>query len=615
RCNPSEIIMPTSRLWLLTALLAACGTKPTSSKLQHDLGRPINNPSAFQWVDVPDDLYPALVGVRDDRPKAPLNRGNLLAADHPVTQRMQFWLDQVDASLRQAHGSDLAQVPRPRAKVFLSNGVNAFVSTVPVCLELKAIILRAEGSAGGDESSGPSTDDEAWAFSRHSGEFAVMKVGEHGAASGGFNCVKSGLSLTQQVDDLRWNLRDLPDCKVTVDGDLATLSAGCPRMPGRAPLSTRPRRLVMSAVSNQVTIFSATLELMSEHEMAAVLAHELGHYYMAHGVTPAAQYGIFYHIDAVNPDHKPVSDPVSAELGKRLMAAIHRMVYFTVFQPMPQQRLHSSLYLPLRAMAPLLSTITASVGTDHCQLLNHFFAQEPAAQLLTGFPYRPMTQQAEREAYERFESLALSCASSIQLSPDDDRVVTALTRELGREDHRLIQAIQPMPSATSLTRLLLTLSELAIPQAAAKQATMMNALYSEAIQQNLGWFTAEQEADELSAEWLDSLGINPTALVESLLKIIKATETTGTEPATGTIRAAACEALYRHGWHHDDGSAAMVPVALWNDIHHSGCFRAFNADREIRAHHLDKHQSTQAPSSGSKGWEELVTELKRLRQP
>lgn len=98
---------------------------------------------------------------------------------------------------------------------------------------------------------------------------------------------------------------------------------------------------------------------------------------------------------------------------------------------------------------------------------------------------------------------------------------------------------------------------------------------------NLGFYTVEQEADELALEWLSDFGLHPSSMADGLMILGTEWEKSGTN--TGHMPMSKCRELRKGGWL-ENGKPASVPVGDLSDAHHSPCFRIFNIDREIKAH-------------------------------
>jgi Zn-dependent protease with chaperone function len=121
--------------------------------------------------------------------------------------------------------------------------------------------------------------------------------------------------------------------------------------------------------------------------------------------------------------------------------------------------------------------------------------------------------------------------------------------------------------------------------------------------ERLGFYTHEQEADELSLELLAKVGLAPAFAVDKLLKTL---EVTGDDPDPEALKFAECSALRAQGFRDPDGKLAIVPIGDPGNAHHNTCFRAFNLMREIEAH---RYEVAPRPAPPAEAWADLVASL------
>lgn len=139
-------------------------------------------------------------------------------------------------------------------------------------------------------------------------------------------------------------------------------------------------------------------------------------------------------------------------------------------------------------------------------------------------------------------------------------------------------------------------------------------IMTEAINKNLGQYTVEQEADELAVEWMSKLGLPLDAAIIAQIKLGEAYfNDLPNADVYGWVSGTACRKAHENKWVNDKGEPMMVPVAAWNDIHHSPCFRAFNMEREIKAHGYTR--AGQEASGQGPSWEELVKSALPVAKP
>ncbi len=135
-------------------------------------------------------------------------------------------------------------------------------------------------------------------------------------------------------------------------------------------------------------------------------------------------------------------------------------------------------------------------------------------------------------------------------------------------------------------------------------------ILAQAATEKLGYYTYEQEADELALEWLALVGIAPQVLIEKLFALLEynAQSITDSDLEYGYVR---CRALFEKNWKNSEGSEVFVPIGDFSNPHHSLCYRAFNASRELTAHRFSVAEPTQR-FLGEKQWQELKNSASQL---
>jgi hypothetical protein len=110
----------------------------------------------------------------------------------------------------------------------------------------------------------------------------------------------------------------------------------------------------------------------------------------------------------------------------------------------------------------------------------------------------------------------------------------------------------------------------------------INFSIEEATKRQLGYYTIEQEADEIALEFLALAGIPPTAAVNAWFNLSsKLNSRTTSKPA---IPMDECLRLRQNNWLDEKGQQIFVPVGDYRESHHSWCYRIRNLEAEIAAH-------------------------------
>ena len=108
--------------------------------------------------------------------------------------------------------------------------------------------------------------------------------------------------------------------------------------------------------------------------------------------------------------------------------------------------------------------------------------------------------------------------------------------------------------------------------------------------QRLGFYTVEQEADEVSIEKTAEVGVDPKDYPIDYLAIHQAfyaerAQMRGElEMVRGALPSETCAKFLKAGFKTERGNFQYIPVADYVDVHHASCFRAFNAYREVEQH-------------------------------
>lgn len=113
----------------------------------------------------------------------------------------------------------------------------------------------------------------------------------------------------------------------------------------------------------------------------------------------------------------------------------------------------------------------------------------------------------------------------------------------------------------------------------------------------LGFYTTEQEADELGMENLMNIGFPPTLIQDKQLHAMQGAGAASDEYAK-------CIAMRAADWKDAQGNPLDVDVGSLADEHHDNCFRVFNADREMAIHHYVVTAPKPVPPGPS--WEEAL---------
>ncbi|WP_176736636.1 M48 family metalloprotease [Oligoflexus tunisiensis] len=560
-------------LCMAALVLAASGCAEPPSNLKHNLKQPVNSTDSGQWRVLNEDelrrFAQAMFGA-DASPSL------ILADDQPEVQKLQGWLDRMDAALRARYPDQLRWAPKPQAKVLNQPEVNAMVSAVPACLDFA---LRFEGS------SGPAANSVL--LDRRVRDMKVF----------GDFCIETDLTHDQQKSLLSWWLQPYRGCTIRFEEQTVIAEKGCDFYLAAGPGSIgSASKLMVAQTSSIVWVNSGLLQQLDEHEVVSVLAHELSHYYMSHGNADPGLYYFFYQLGPHNSQQKPAPDPSLAAFGEKLWKASQQKADLMNLHAVEGQAWHSILFEFTKYTSKLFyeaecrkEIFDGRPCEKPCYHLKQFFDDPLISSQLAGFPAVPLKADNLMH-YRRYEELLTSCTSEL-----------FLTEKAFAEGGVARWLLELMPSYVgdgALAALGIPLAQFQkvrdvydfiqteYPKTRASQEAEAHQVLQEAIDRQLVYYTTEQEADEQSLEMLHEMGIDPKTAITTQLKIARLSDPL--DLAYGEVSGEDCERLYQNHWQDPSGGRVMIPVADWQDDHHSHCFRAFNMDREIQAHDLKR---------------------------
>jgi Zn-dependent protease with chaperone function len=300
-----------------SAIAADTGT----SESAHTEGDPTFAQYAWQWSDETEDEFrknAVNTSGWDGEPE-------FVAMDHPMTQRLQYWVDQLDTALRAANPEALRATPKPHIIIRKSPEPNAWVSFMPVQWN-----VRTRHAGGAPDSDAPiEVDAGGEADASADGGAPVVAPAPPsvndlfllatGRVSSGdskpFDRAHDATTLSQFI---KFYNDGFAKCRLSTEGDVLVLGKECKRYSNVS--ADRAEHLAYYATSKYVTITTGyLLELLDEDRVISTIAHELGHFYRSHATMPSDAVNYFYTLDDANHARKPAPDPRSLEqtLGVR----------------------------------------------------------------------------------------------------------------------------------------------------------------------------------------------------------------------------------------------------------------------------------------------------------
>lgn len=240
----------------------------------------------------------------------------------------------------------------------------------------------------------------------------------------------------------------------------------------------------------------------------------------------------------------------------------------------------------------------------------------------------PDLTRNQRVAQRRFQTLSTSSvlafsAGLFELPATEDEFVAIMAHELGHyyrshpamrtANYRFFYRLSSEnPDGTPQSDPSLEKLGLAAVEASARGMNQpeTRSVLQMAQSQRLGYYTWEQEADELALELLALVGIKPSVMIGSLFHLLDRQPPIGDEEFI--FGSAKCRALAERNWRDANGTPVYVPVGDFSDPHHSHCYRIFNIARELRTH---QYQVSADRPVSPRNWLSVRTDGRRWNLP
>ncbi|MBX3227160.1 MAG: hypothetical protein KIT84_35510 [Labilithrix sp.] len=565
-----------------------------SDESEHTEGDPTNENSVYSWVEADFASFSAA--------SARIGTGVELPPDDPITVRLQRWADAFDATVRimvkENAGQELA-APRPVIVVYNSRTNNAWASTARTCLGRPVDLsgIPAPGApiplpgVDGDAGAAPVTNISLYASNVAFGQGACAEATNWPSKSGATRWL-------ERHSDFGPAGQTGTPCRYEWTGDrLSVVGANPDGGPySGCTLSTYGRPADLSNLeavtyrSSQYIYFTTRIlqSLPDEKAVAMVVAHELAHFYKAHG-SRHGTYNYFYEQKTPPVPGKPEPVADSAELQQRL------------------QQL--SPYFPSPITGSLMSERLRPLILDLVAAMQNGFNPPRAPEaapfdasctgLYTGIaPYvnelryrGAVPSPAAIAKYLEVEKEFINCAVMTKVGPND-QIPTSNMQSLLYRNFGAGASLVPTaaPGATPPSKMLSDLfGEL---QGKAKELDFDSmAFKAMVVARKLGIYTMEQEADDLSMELMTKTGLDATETSDAWARWMEsriADPSQAGRYASDGIDPKECLALYRAGWMKADANGVMQPVSIplgdLHEPHHGSCYRIYNLTRERDAH-------------------------------
>jgi hypothetical protein len=486
----------------------------------------------------------------------------ILSDRHPIRERLQLWSDALYGQLesrwpdrfRDINGNLV--VPRPIIRVEIARKPEAHVSAATVCYGVKVKFL---GRTRDEKTNVPQ----------------VILINDKGSVGvfdrSRVSCVDR-LQQSLRIEDVR-ELIGSVRCDVHVEDQTLVIGADC-KVP-EAVSAADIDGIMLRSMAREVTITTGLFAIMP-HEGAVVytLLHELAHYFRSHTLVDKAEFQYFYHRDGGS-EHlaQPPRDDRLSALGQRLLKIPHVRT-----QPIPGQSWHSEMYSYGRYLfTSLIEPACTPAGAacfSSCLPWSTLMRNEEQLALLGRFPQGRLTGKS-LEIYFEWERTLTECLASVSgdLVPIADVKKVFWRADIPRD------IPSELPPEWRLLDAARSMNQKMVADTVANDRTL-----TEALQAELGYYTTEEEADNLALTWLGLVGLPVTAAFDHWWTFAAYFDPNSldSELNFGFSR---CRQLYdavpRWTEHNRE---LRVPIGSFTDPHHSSCYRIWNLDQ--RQSHL-----------------------------
>lgn len=514
----------------VTLILFACNH--SSSKLSHKLGELTWSPDSFQWAGISKEDF-----LREQL----IRRGGSvkeLSSPASVSAELNRIALAIDKKAREIYPNQLLNTPTPEVIVVDDDGVFAEALSASICVD------------SGSKKEGART------------EVPYLRIDPSGWLSEEnpkFVCPKTSAQLSDLSALIRtFNQNVDPSCMVQDVAGVLSIPKTCEAVDFNA------KKIVYEASAPFIKITAGLVKKISEAEMYGILAHEIAHYYRSHSFWEHSnRFGFFYFRDHGKLRERPTADLEGK--AKLLAEDLAKVVYMRLIaKQFPEENFPGTLAVFLSdpdtqnrlAAYPGCETFAAKENDEVRLDISRF--------ILSGSKLGVESIAFYRDLSDKFEA----CLK--RNSPFSPEIKDSLTRAIS-----LIFESRELPFSFS------GFDELKAHYVASyeEKINLRSALLERAREEGLSWYTTEQEADEMSLELLNLLGISPKVSGKALYSVSNSRDSRD----LNGLSEDQCLILQENGWKIEGRNLNLFYGDL-NDPHHSTCFRQWNIASEVEAH-------------------------------
>lgn len=572
RCSMKRSLFTCFSL-VISVFLTTCKTS-NESDLKHKAEQPTEENVSLLWHEVTKAEYAThILSMIQERAKPEEVR--LITNQDPIYQKWQSILTSIHEELKKRDPETLKNIPAPRL-VLIDNltqpVVNAFVAPLVICYKVPIIFhdndnLETIMSDDGVNLNQLAKDRGYGIISN--GRFSFLNSSEMQ------DCIERQPNQREFKKLITWINnhtfdRSKTKCRLSlesVDGnDRVRVSKECEVDPDLAAMTSKGSFIFYSATGNTITVYKDLIDYLTEDDqIAGVLAHELGHYYKAHGSFETEIHNYFYDLGEYAHADYPERKNSFDKIGKLVVhieppGDAYARIEDSTFHPM----LYSFFHDQIRN-----EVCDDNFCPDECKNI-----QSPQL-VFNEDDFR--LKEYDRSSVVLFESQINSCLDTnikilegylarrnfIKKYPNKPSLNSLQLRSSLKFDYPFLNAcIEEIPLVTTLKDLYFALNA-----KLSSEYCNQRLVLKEAENNTLGFYTAEQQADDLALEFLTLLNKSPEEYQLGLLKL------------SGFAGDPGCEK-----WLKNQEGKPIPVLTNYSNAHHDTCFRWHEVGQEIARH-------------------------------
>ncbi|MBP9707018.1 MAG: M48 family metalloprotease [Oligoflexales bacterium] len=493
-----------------------------------------------------------------------------LSSSAPLVKRVQEMINHLDSIARKHNPEQMAKIPRPRAVVLVNDGINAFVSGAIGCVDFPS---RLKSISASEFTSGLANIENVLFFPGFGRAYQTKKEK--------FECYKvEQFDIKEFIavyNETKGAMAE-QECNLELDETGQVLLVDNDRQCGSFENITQWDSIVFYTQSNVVYVYAGLLKYFSEEAVFGVLGHELAHMYRVHSSSFKKFEPYFFKQNDKNELMRP--SPTNEYSNIQRSALVSTQL---------SDRPH---FEPNAKVNPNLLTsmfeLTLSIGTGFCA--QNLKKLESTCKKYSKYSRDQISEWLVRqwndsnlvpsESYLKFEETFLEFLSLI--SEDELKLLKEFLTNSLYYNRAFFNF--DFSKYISLKDWFLDANIKIVDTIKYKPLVLQRMANV-----GLGYYTTEEEADEIGLELIARSGLKHKQAVSPWLHFLQLDVFySGSAESEVAAKVEECVKMFNSQW-----NSRKVLLDYLNNEHHSHCYRLYNTDREWKAHDFAKFDSVE----------------------